>query len=187
MNKKTFFAKKFVIWLIVIITFLFVFFSLFILISYPTKYRDKIEKYSTKYNLSPSMVASVIKIESNYNPNAISSAGAIGLMQLMPTTASEIANKLGKDWNYNDLFDVDNNIEIGCYYLRYLLDIFKEDTDNSLSSYNWGLNNVKTWILKGNVDGYGTITNIPVVETSKYLKKYRRAKFMYSDIFGYDL
>lgn len=157
------------------------------LILYPTKYKWEIKKYSQKYNIPPSMIASVIKVESNYDKNAVSSAGAMGLMQLLPTTAQEMASKMDINFESDDLFDVDTNINIGCYYLKYLLELFDGNIDNTLSAYNWGLNNVRTWILKGNADGYGTIINIPVVETENYLKKYRRANFMYSNIFGYDV
>ena len=133
------------------------------------------------------MIASVIKIESNYNKNAVSQSGAIGLMQIMPTTAIEVANKLGIEFEVEDLYDIDTNINIGCYYLKYLLNIFDGSVYNALSAYNWGLNNVKTWILQGNADGYGNIKNIPVRETENYLRKYRHAKIMYANIFGYDV
>lgn len=157
------------------------------LLAYPTKYKSEIKKYSQKYNLPSSMIASVIKIESNYDKNALSEAGAIGLMQLLPSTAEEIAQKMNINFAVDDLYDVEKNIDFGCYYLRYLYDMFNGDVNNTLSAYNWGLNNVKTWILKGNADGYGSIINIPAKETYNYLKKYRRANFMYGNIFGYDV
>ena len=180
-------SKKIIIWLLVLILVATIITATTFLLCYPTKYKSEIKKYCKQYELNPSMVASVIKIESNYNSTAISQAGAIGLMQIMPTTAVEVANKLGIEFEVDDLFDIDTNINIGCYYLKYLLDIFDGNMDNALSAYNWGLSNVKTWILKGNTDGYGNITNIPVRETENYLKKYRRAKTMYTNIFGYDV
>ena len=66
------------------------------------------------------------------------------------------------------------------------MDMFDKNTTNTLSAYNWGLNNVKTWMLKGNTDGYGNLTNIPSIETQNYLKKYKKALRFYRDIFGYD-
>lgn len=178
---------KLLISLIIILFVVSIFASTFFLLSYPTKYKSEIKKYSDKYNLPASLVASVIKVESNYDKNAISDAGAMGLMQLLPTTAEEIAGKMNMSFEKDDLLDVETNIDIGCYYLKYLFGLFDGNINNVLSAYNWGFNNVRMWILKGNVDGYGTITNIPVNETQNYLKKYRRANYMYSNIFGYDV
>lgn len=141
---------------------------------------DIISKYSYEYNLSKSLVASVINIESHYDSKAISDAGAIGLMQLMPNTAEEIARKLGVE-DY-DLNDVEINIRFGCYYLRYLLDMFDENIINSLCAYNWGLKNVQNWLHEGNLDDSGTITNIPVDETRGYIKKYKFNNIVYSKI-----
>ena len=154
---------------------------------YPFSYKTEIVEYSIKYDISCELVASLINCESGFDKSVMSSKGAIGLMQIMPTTAVEVANKLGIEFEVDDLFDIDTNINIGCYYLKYLLNMFDGNIDNALSAYNWGLSNVKTWILKGNTDGYGNITNIPVRETENYLKKYRRAKIMYTNIFGYDV
>ena len=88
-------SKKIIIWLLVLILVATIITATTVLLCYPSKYKSEIKKYSKQYELNPSMVASVIKIESNYNSTAISQAGAIGLMQIMPTTAVEVANKLG--------------------------------------------------------------------------------------------
>lgn len=172
--------------LAIIITIVIVITATFLLF-FPTTYKSEIRKYSSKYNLSMSMVASIIKVESNYNVNAVSKVGAIGLMQLMPTTAVDVANRMGIEFKEDDLFIPSKNIEMGCYYLRYLLDIFGENIDNALSAYNWGLSNVRNWLLMGNSDGYGTIRDIPVQETKNYLKKYKNYRWVYSNIFGYDV
>lgn len=180
-TKKIIYATFIALFVVIIIA------TTIFLVSYPTKFKSEIKKYSIKYNLPPSMIASVIKVESNYDSSAVSDAGAIGLMQLMPSTAKEIAEKMEIDFLVDDLFDVEKNIDMGCYYLRYLFDMFDGNIDNALSAYNWGFNNVKMWISQGNIAPNGTITNIPVKETKNYLKKYRRANFMYGNIFGYDV
>jgi len=163
---------------LVIISFVLTIFFLF-----PRKFNDEIVNYSNVFDLEPSLVYSVINIESSYNPNAVSNAGAIGLMQLLPTTAEEIAFKLGEVVSIEDLKKPDKNIKYGCFYLKYLIDLFDGNIDNALCAYNWGLNNVKNWILQGNKNSDGTITNIPVKETKNYLKKYKVNRFFYKNIF----
>lgn len=169
--------KKLWIGLSVVLILAIVFFLLLFLL-FPRKYTAEINKYSHEYNLEPSMVASVINIESGYDKNAISNAGAVGLMQLLPSTASECARKMGLNFDENQLFDVDINMRIGCYYLRYLLDIFDGNVTNALCAYNWGLGNVNDWMSAGNVED-GTINNIPVKETRSYVRKYRVNKVVY--------
>ena len=166
--------------LIVLIVFIVIFTILF-----PRKYRDEINELADKYNLDRYLVASVINIESSYDVNALSKAGAMGLMQLLPSTASEMASRLKIDFEKNDLYDVRTNIELGCYYLSYLMDMFDENVVNVLSAYNWGLQNVKDWIAKGNVGKDGEITNIPIAETQNYIKKFESNAFVYRNIYKY--
>ena len=186
MNKEKVKNKNIIIAVFSILLLGIVLFSLFFLLQYPTKHNDIIKKYSEMYSVPSSMIASVIKIESGYDSNAVSPAGAVGLMQILPATAFDMADRIGIDVDYADLFDVDTNIRLGTYYLKYLMDMFDKNTTNTLSAYNWGLNNVRTWMLKGNTDGYGNLTNIPNIETQNYLKKYKKALYFYRDIFGYD-
>ena len=153
---------------------------------FPIKKKRLIIEMCNKYNLDSSLVASIINIESRYDSYAVSKAGAMGLMQLMPSTAIECAEKLDIDIVINDLYLDYINIELGCYYLAYLLELFDNNVINALSAYNWGLNNVKSWIQEGNCDDSGTITNIPVDETKNYIVKYRINKFIYHNIFRYE-
>ena len=150
---------------------------------FPRKYNDLIDKYSQEYNLDKYLIASVINIESGYDSNSVSKAGAIGLMQILPSTAFDIADRIGIEIEENDLFNEEINIQLGSFYLRYLLDLFDGNINNTLSAYNWGLSNVKNWINDGNIDETGTITNIPVRETSNYLKKFKANKFVYKNIY----
>ncbi len=86
-------------------------------------------KYAKKYEINPYIIKSVIEIESNYNPNAISSSGACGLMQLKPSTA--------KDMGVYDYWNPEKNIEAGSKYLRLMLNKFKK-LDIALAAYNQG-------------------------------------------------
>lgn len=94
-----------------------------------TTYDRIIINKSNKYDLEPSLIRAVITAESNWDPEAISPKGAVGLMQLMPATAREM--KI-------DPYSPEENIEGGTRYLRYLLDRFKGRIDIALAAYNAG-------------------------------------------------
>ena len=176
--------KKTIIILFSVI-FLLVVIMLLIFAMFPQKYKLEISKYADEFNIPTSYVASVINIESGYDKNSISSAGAIGLMQLLPSTASDCAKRLDVNFDEELLFDSEVNIKLGCFYLSYLLELFDGNWINTLSAYNWGYGNVRDWISYGNVDNNGTITNIPVKETKDYLKKFKLNLFVYEKLYSY--
>lgn len=115
-------------------------------------YQDIVIEKANRYDLDPSLIHAVIKTESNGNPYAVSKKGAKGLMQLMPSTAS--------DMRVGNVFDPEENIDGGAKYLRYLLDRFNGDLTLALAAYNAG---PKT------VERTGSVPSIP--ETRQYVKK----------------
>ena len=94
------------------------------------KYEPEIWKASQRYSVDYHLVRAVIKAESNFNPNAVSRTGARGLMQLMPQTANLL--------QVNDSFHPEDNIDGGVRYLRYLLNIYKDNLSLALAAYNAG-------------------------------------------------
>ena len=94
---------------------------------YPLKYSEYVEKYAEEYNMDKYMVYAIIKAESNFDENAKSSSNAIGLMQIMETTAIETANKINLEIAEEDLFEPGLNINIGLKYFTYLLNHYNNN------------------------------------------------------------
>ena len=122
---------------------------------------NSISNAAAKYNLPPELIKAVIKAESNFDANAVSSAGAQGIMQLMPATAEELGVK--------NPFDVDQNIDGGSHYLRKMLDKFGGNIKLALAAYNAGPGTVEKY------DG-----NVPYRETQNYVKRVIRFSAMFT-------
>jgi len=152
---------------------------------YPLKYSEYIGKYSSEFELSSTLVSSLINIESSFNKMAESNAGAKGLMQLRDSTAKEIANKLNID-NYteSEIFNEEINIRFGCFYLRYLLDYYKNNLDLALCAYNAGMGTVNSWIKNAENFEKGILKKIPYKETENYLIKIKNGKKIYEYLYG---
>jgi soluble lytic murein transglycosylase len=103
---------------------------------YRTQYDDIIRKTALENGLDPELIKAVIKVESNFNPTAVSPKGALGLMQLLPVTA--------KRFGVSDCFDPAENIRGGTRYLKYLFSLFQGNLELSLAAYNAGENVVKS-------------------------------------------
>jgi len=118
----------------------------------PVSYLNIINSACERFGVDPSLVHAIVKVESDFNPYAISRKGAMGLMQLMPQTADTM--------NVRNTFSPDENVEGGVKYLRYLLDRYEGNISLSLAAYNAGETAVKKW---------GTIP--PYKETQEYVRK----------------
>jgi soluble lytic murein transglycosylase len=117
-------------------------------IRYPLEYENIIRGHAQNYDLDPALLAAVIYRESKFDPNARSSSGAIGLMQLLPDTAKGIAlHTGGGKFVVSDLNDPEINIRYGSFYLRRLMRKYG-DTRLALAAYNAGQANVDEWIAE---------------------------------------
>ena len=98
----------------------------YFLYKYPVAYTEEIGKSAAEYRLNPYMVLAVVRSESSFRPDAVSGAGAVGLMQIMPSTGAWIAEEQGDAAAFDGarLTDPATNIDYGCWYLRYLSDLF---------------------------------------------------------------
>lgn len=132
---------------------------------------EKITNYGEKYNINPAIIAAVANVESGFNEEAVSNKGAVGLMQLMPSTAKWLAGKAGVDYNEESLKQVDYSLNLGSLYLSYLIDFF-QDERLGICAYNAGQGNVSSWLSNKNYSSDGkTLTVIPFAETRNYLVK----------------
>lgn len=137
--------------------------------------------YCKTYHLSPALVLAVIKTESEFHPRAVSRAGAMGLMQLMPDTFLYISKeKFGEDHKQAELFDPSVNLRFGCYYLSYLFERF-EDKNTVLAAYNAGEGRVAAWLNDPALAKDGRLINIPFAETSAYVKSINNAERAYQN------
>ncbi len=121
----------------------------------------------------------IIKTESNFIEDA-HSGKASGLMQLTDDTAAWIAEKLDTDIKDVDINNPADNIEFGCYYIRYLIDYYNGNVDVALAAYNGGMGNVDKWLSnKSYSDDGKTLKKIPFKETREYVKKVNSEKEVY--------
>lgn len=151
------------------------------------KYTELIRKYSEEYDLDPSFVAGVICTESKFKEEAVSRAGARGLMQIMPATGQEIAEALGIPFRVEDLFDPETSIRFGCYYLREQLDRFDQNAAVALAAYNAGPNKASEWLREYGLDSRGRIAYIPFEETKNYVNRVLQAQENYKNLYPQEL
>jgi len=140
---------------------------------YPLEYTEIIRGHARNYDLEPALIAAVIYQESRFRPDARSSSGAIGLMQLLPETAKGIALRTGGNrFEVDDLYEPELNIRYGSWYLRHLLDKYRDER-NALAAYNAGQANVDTWRREGR--------GIVFEETRDYIRHVTELKRVYGE------
>ena len=164
-------VRGFILGTIIFFAVVAMIFSFITVFAYPLKYKSHIREAAAAYNIDASLIAGIIRAESSFKSSAVSPKGAIGLMQIMPPTAEFVAKKMGKT-GY-DLFDPKDNINMGTFYLRYLIEKFG-DLRTALIAYNAGEGNVTKWL-----DGASKLSTSPFPETNTYVERVLNAKNFY--------
>jgi len=142
-------------------------------IRYPLHYSEYVRVHAREHHLDPALLAAVIYQESKFRSNAKSSSGAIGLMQLTPSTARGIAVRThGSAFRTSDLYDPDINIRYGTWYLDNLFKKYRTER-LVLAAYNAGQGNVDQWRSHGEP--------VQFAETRAYIKRVERLKKIYRD------
>ena len=144
------------------------------------RYREWIEKYALENGIEPAYVAAIILRESSYDPQATSSVGARGLMQVMEDTFDYVRRNLGESTIFDDMYDPETNIRYGCWYLGNLSRIFDGDPIEMACAYHAGPNNVKLWIMNYAADQKNLrLEEVPMQDTRQYAGKVYDAYAIY--------
>ena len=151
---------------------------------YRQDYSEYVEQYAKENNIDPLLVYAIIKAESNFDDDAVSNKGAMGLMQLMDETAKEVATNELMEYNSEEtLYNPEKNIQIGVKYFADLKEIFGNDAI-AIAAYNAGMGTVNSWIEEGIIKADGSdIENIPYKETNMYVRKISRDYNMYQRLY----
>jgi soluble lytic murein transglycosylase len=147
---------------------------------YPLRYSTNVRVYAKQDRLDAALLAAVIEAESKFNASAVSDAGAVGLMQLTPSTAKGIAQYTGGSrFRVSDLTNPDINIRYGAWYLGHLLDRYHRNEQLALAAYNAGEENVDRWQRKH--------VGIQFGETRDYVARVERLKKIYRRAYASEL
>jgi len=180
-RRKSKFTKKLLLLIIIVL----VLFNLDNIgrILYPLPYKDTIFNYADRYGLDRSLLAAVIRTESNFRPGAVSPKGAIGLMQIMPDTGQWAAQKSGiGNFSRDRLFEPEYNISIGAWYLADLQREFNGNITLMLAAYNGGRGNVKKWLdAESQNNPSQGLEKVPFPETRQFVRKV----LWYRKVYGY--
>ena len=150
---------------------------------YRTPYHDAVRIASKDYGVSESVIYAVMKSESSFRLTVVSPKGAVGLMQLLPSTAEFIAKKLDEEYVDGSLLDPAVNIKYGTWYLSYLFAKFSPDA--AIAAYNAGEGKVSSWLKNPKYSSNGkTLDVIPYAETAKYVRRVNKNISKYNKYHG---
>ena len=146
---------------------------------YRRPYLDIVEQCGVE----PALIYAIMKAESGFDESAVSKSGAIGLMQLMPSTAEFVGVKYALDRQGRTLYDGRYNVTVGCLYVKYLLERFPDER-TAVCAYNAGEGNVSAWLRDPTYSDDGvTLQSIPYAETRCYEKKVYHFKKNYQILY----
>lgn len=152
---------------------------------YPIEYEDVVNRTAEEFSLSPSLIYAVIHTESKFDPSAVSSAEAKGLMQITDDTYDWAMKRAGEAPSTpDDLYDPEANIRIGCYVLVLLSEQF-DNIETVLAAYNAGQGRVREWLNDPNYSSDGiTLSHIPYEETAEYIRRVLTAQKRYQQLYA---
>ncbi len=153
---------------------------------YPIPWEDDLRRRARPHELDPYLVAGLIRQESEYNHRAVSRAGAIGLMQVMPATGRDIFRRLGMpSFSTAKLRQPDISLRLGTYHLKQVLNQFDGSLELALAAYNAGAHRAKEWITWGDFNEPAEfVETIPFTETRGYVQSVLRNRDMYRRLYG---
>lgn len=151
---------------------------------YPKKYESAVSTWSQQYGVDENLVYAVIKCESGFDPQALSSVGAVGLMQITEDAYDWANFRLGKTGDsFSSLYDPETNIQYGAYLLSLLQELFG-DEKTAVSAYHAGQGNVAQWLTLEEYSADGkTLDDIPFPTTEEYVKRVFEAKAIYEKLY----
>lgn len=148
----------------------------------PLKYAEAVERYADEYDVPIEIVYAVIKTESSFVPDAVSSKGAIGLMQITPDTYDWLCGKTGDEPNIRLLYEPDTNIRYGTYFLSLLYNEYQV-WETVYAAYNAGRGRVNGWLSQEEYNNNGRLQNIPFSETAAYVEKVEKSAQLYRRLY----
>ncbi len=153
---------------------------------YPLYYTDLLQKHTTKYDIDPLFVAAMIREESRYNADAVSYAGAIGLMQIMPANGPEFASRLKiPRFNTKMLYNPDINIQMGSWYMKSLMNQFDNTHALVAGAYNGGPGRMRRWIKAKQIPDLDEfIEDIGIDQTRRHIKKVIDSYIIYQQLYS---
>ena len=152
---------------------------------FPMEHEETVTTYAKEYDVDPFLVYAVIHTESRFREDAVSPAGAIGLMQVTPDTGQFISEQLKlPSFTEEMLKDPDLNIRMGTWYLSYLKESFPR-VETLLAAYNAGPNRVRTWLLDEEISDGDILLNIPFAETRDYVERVLQREKIYRLLYFY--
>jgi soluble lytic murein transglycosylase len=154
-------------------------------LSYPRPYSATVEAAAAEFDVDPLLVWAVMREESRYDPEALSYAGARGLMQVMPSSQAWIAEQVGEDISPGDAFTPEASIRMGAWFLRFLLDYFDGDLDLVIAAYNGGAGSVDSWQADPLVSNRDDLLRwIGFGETREYLERVSLSYRVYQELYA---
>lgn len=174
------------LWFFVLLILITVFtFPKWITFFYPTPHKELVFKYAQEYDVDPYLVFALMRVESQFEPEATSASGARGLMQIMPDTARWSARQLGMTgFTEDQLDDPEINIKLGCWYVSDLSREFRGRLPVVLAAYNAGRGNVREWLITGIWDGTPeNMKQIPYLETRNHVQRVLYDYEIYQDVY----